>query len=481
MKKTILLFASAVLLLGLGSCSSEKELVHVTMPDNSLVFTPAAGGAVLHYVIPADPDIVGIHVRYNDAYGKPMLRTGSVLSDSLTIVGFNEAQQNVSADVTLQLRNGDETAPIPVTFSTLDSNPVTFIKSVKVESGWNGFSMNYKAPMDARGMYDVFYLGTNPYTNKPDTILLDQKAITPGGDTIVYKPQQVQDKSTILVKVEDYRGYIVGERSFDVEAMQTMKHDGIKISYANSYESDDQKVGLQYLTDGDTNGWRWFESKDAAKSYTFVSNRGAYGEDTEPMYIDIGEQTPVASVRFYAYRFKGKERVPHGTGTVNPPCWNSICRVDGDVVAHLIGSAYYTRLPRKVVVYGCRESGTSTDYAHMKWEKIGTLDQPDYAKTLDNFTYTTLSTDDCWFAGCSGFFYSSKFQQMTAEEVKALTPLYEEVDFMAAGQGEGYRYLKLQFEGYYADAPDGQSIANYTNDNMKVMSFNELEVYTKKK
>lgn len=112
MKKTTLILATTVAFF-LGSCSSEKEVVHVEMPEHSLVFTPAAGGAILHYVIPQDPDFVGIHVRYKDAYGNLMLRTGSVQSDSLMIVGFNEAAQNVQAEVTLQLRNGDESAPIP--------------------------------------------------------------------------------------------------------------------------------------------------------------------------------------------------------------------------------------------------------------------------------------------------------------------------------------------------------------------------------
>lgn len=349
-----------------------------------------------------------------------------------------------------------------------------------MESGWNGFSMNYDAPDDAKGMFDVFYLGINPYTNQPDTILLDQQALTPGGDTLTYQPKQVQDRSTIIVKVEDYRGYIVGEKSFDIDVMQTMKHDGLKISYANSYEREEQKVGIQYLTDGDTNGWRWFETSKPDQSYTFVSNRNAYGDGTEPMYIDIGEQTPVASIRFYAYRFTGKMTVSHGAmGNINPPCWNGRCSIASDVVSHLIGNMYYTRLPRKVEVYGCKDSGSSTDYANMNWEKLGTLDQPDYVETLGYyFRNRNTTTDMCWFAGCHGFIYGDG--QMTADEVKGLDPLYEEVTFRASGQGEGYRYLKLEFKDFYTD-PDGGYYYYTTNQDMKVMSFNELEVYTKKK
>ena len=49
---------------------------------------------------------------------------------------------------------------------------------------------------------------------------------------------------------------------------------------------------------------------------------------------------------------------------------------------------------------------------------------------------------------------------------------------MATGQGAGYRYLKLVFnDTYRLDA----EYAIATNTKMKVLTFNELEVYTKKK
>ncbi len=469
MKKITYLFLSLAAFL-LAACSSDKELVHVSLADNALVFTPSAGGAVLHYALPDDPDIVGIHVRYADCYGQPILRTGSSLSDSVNLIGFNEAQQNIPCKVTMQLRNGSETAPIEKSFSTLDSEPIQFINSMKVESGWGGFSINYNAPDDVQGLYHVFYLGENPYTHQPDTILLETKSILAGGDTLFYNPKQLKDKNTIVVKVEDYRGYMVKQRSWDVESMQSAKHDGLKISYANSLEDDNEKVGIQYLTDGDTNGWRWFESSDDHKFYTFISKLRGVGEDSAPMYVDIGEVTPVAEIRLYAYLFKG---VGRGTCTEGVPCFASTyCKfVETNVVGQELNICYYNRLPCNVDVYGCREVATSTDYENMKWEKIGNFEEDPYL-AQSSTTYKTA-----WFYGCHDT-RGWKESDADAEAVKKLEPKYESIKILGTGQGDGFRYLKLVFNDCYRYRYE---YANGTNTKMRVLTFNELEVYTKKK
>lgn len=469
-KITCKLFAIALMVIVLGACSSDKDLVHVTLADNSVIITPAAGGAVVHYKLPDDPDIVGIHVRYKDCYNNDILRTGSALSDSMKLVGFNEAVQNVPCQVTLQLRNGDETAPIDMSFSTLDSAPITFINSMKVESGWNGFSINYKAPDDVKGLFHVYYLGENPYTHQSDTVLLDTKTITAGGDTIIYQPKQLKAENTIIVKAEDYRGHIVKQRQWDVEAMETAKHDGIKIYYANSLEDDNEKVGLQYLTDGDTNGWRWFESQDDHKTYTFISKKYGVGQGSAPMYVDIGEQVPTAEVRLYAYLFNGVGAGLCGGGV---PCWvSSYCQyIETNIVAQELNGCYYNRLPCDVDVYGCREAEASTDFEHMKWEKIGSFKESN-TKVADE------GLKSCWFYGCHDTRYgTTPYQDKTADDVKALTPKYMSINFMAAGQGKGYRYLKLVFNDCYRFE---EEYPNGTNTSMRVLTFNELEVYTKK-
>jgi len=466
MKKLIysLIALSAIL----ASCSDEAK-TYVNMADNALVLTPAPGGAVLHYVLPNDPDIVGIHVRYTDCYGDPILRTGSAFSDSLTLVGFNEATANVPAEITLQLRTGGESEPIHKTFSTLDSAPIQFINSMKVESGWNGFSINYSAPEEVKGLYHVYYLATNPYTNLPDTILLETKNIAPGGDTIIYNPQQLLAENTIVVKAEDYRGHIVKQRQWDVMSMQTEKHDGIKIFYNNSLEDDNEKVGIQYLTDGDYNGHRWFESQDDHKFYTFMSKKGAYGEGSEPMYIDIGERTPCAEVRFYVYRFKG---TGYGECYSGQPCWGSTyCYYNAtNIVGQQTNSCYYNRLPCDLEIYGCREDGDPSNFEGKKWEKIGSFSEDP--------TLPESGVKNLWFYG-SWDTRPYGTGDADAETVKALDPVYLSVGFMAAGQEDGgFRFLKIKFNDSYRYEYE---YANGTNTLMKVLTFNELEVYTKKK
>lgn len=50
---------------------------------------------------------------------------------------------------------------------------------------------------------------------------------------------------------------------------------------------------------------------------------------------------------------------------------------------------------------------------------------------------------------------------------------------MAAGQGNGFRYIKLVFNDCYRYRYDNVQVAS--NTTMRVLTFNELEVYTKKK
>ncbi|MGN0282970.1 MAG: DUF4959 domain-containing protein [Prevotella sp.] len=462
MKKAIFMLLAV---LSLFACSDEKELIHVNLADNALVVKPAPGGAMLYYALPDDPDIAGIHVRYNDCYGNPILKTASSIVDSLQLTGFNEATENVPAEVTLQFRNGSESAGIPITFSTLDSDPITFIKSVKVESGWDGFSVNYDAPENVKGLFHIYYLGINTYTQLEDTVLIETRGIVAGGDTIIYKPKQEMAKLDIIIKAEDNRGNIVGQRQWQVEAMQTGKHDIRKIYYANSLEDDNEKVGIEYLTDGDTNGWRWFESSDDHKFYTFISKKGGIGEGSAPMYVDIGEVTPTASVRLYAYLFQG---TGWGVCWSGSPCFGSTyCNfVETNLVGQLLNSCYYNRLPCNVDVYASREPNATEDFEHMTWEKIGQFKE---SPTLPQDDYNS-----CWFIGCTDTRYGG---DATAEDTKALDPKYMEINFMAAGQGDGFRYLKLVFNDTYRLQYE---YANGTNTMMKVLTFNELEVYTKK-
>lgn len=149
-----------LLIIGLWACDDDKEgFVVADLPDNAFSFKPMTGGAIMHYILPEDPGIVGIRVRYKDEHGKDMLRAASSTCDSVKLVGFNEATSNIPAQVSFCYYDDRESQPFDVTFSTADSGPVTFIKNVEVLSNWGGFTLRYNNPPETTGYGSFVLLG----------------------------------------------------------------------------------------------------------------------------------------------------------------------------------------------------------------------------------------------------------------------------------------------------------------------------------
>ena len=98
MKRLVYIWLVAWVLWG---CQKEEAYFDVLVPADGLTFSPVEGGAVMHYRLPADEKVYSIRVRYQDGFGKDMIRTGSYACDSLLITGFNEARKGVKAYVTL--------------------------------------------------------------------------------------------------------------------------------------------------------------------------------------------------------------------------------------------------------------------------------------------------------------------------------------------------------------------------------------------
>lgn len=167
---------------------------------------------------------MGLNIRYKDYAGHEILRTSSALKDSVVLEGFNEAKQNVPAEVRFVKRDGEESAPIAVSFSTEDSAPYAFFNNVKVLSGWNGFSILTDNTTNAKGMAHIYYLGTDPLSGQPDTILIKTVNITEGKDTLNFELKQKSEDNTIVIRTEDYRGYMVREQAWShVKAYNTDK------------------------------------------------------------------------------------------------------------------------------------------------------------------------------------------------------------------------------------------------------------------
>lgn len=115
MKRLVYIWLVAWVLWG---CQKEEAYFDVLVPADGLTFSPVEGGAVMHYRLPADEKVYSIRVRYQDGFGKDMIRTGSYACDSLLITGFNEARKGVKAYVTLCDRNDVESEALEVTFDT---------------------------------------------------------------------------------------------------------------------------------------------------------------------------------------------------------------------------------------------------------------------------------------------------------------------------------------------------------------------------
>ena len=211
--KTTLINISAVCLLGLAltACSSDDDKTFGVTPDaDSVSFTPCSGGAVMHYKLPSNLDIQSVRVRYTDAQGKQDIVEGSYLGDSLTLVGFNEARTDVPAYISYVNRQGDVSEEVSTSFSTKDSGPCAFFKEAEVKSAWNGVELSYNLPdADMKGFAHIFYIGTDPTTDQPDTILAKTINLQQGENSSFIKFEQEMEDYDIIVRTEDFRGYFV--------------------------------------------------------------------------------------------------------------------------------------------------------------------------------------------------------------------------------------------------------------------------------
>ena len=451
--KHILLIS--LFLLGLLACNDDdNQLNVVNLPNNAFTFKPISGGAVMHYVLPADPNIVGVKVRYRNAFGDETLREGSCSCDTLTLIGFKEAQNEVSAQVSLSYYNGRESQPFDVTFNTSDSGPVAFMKSVGCHPNWGGFSLNYNVPEGANGIVHVFYVGTNPVTNLPDTLLINSfflEETKDGAGFASYKMQQDIAAPTVVVKVEDFLGYMVDEKvwpGIENIMMKKMDSDHFDFYCDNSQEDPEYKLGVEYLFDGDTRGIVCFEDK---KFHSFLAGPDAVGENAHPMYIDLRENHLTASIRLYNL-YKNNAGLSWYNGGKG-----GLCKTYNE-----------NELPCEVTIYGLKDDGKSPSHyedldALNGWVRIGSFKED-----------KGLVAADRW---CAHAWRMNEWSQgLSLKELEEAEDEYMDVMIPAFGQEEGYRYLKIVINEVFNLSGSGSM---YENTN-KYVQFHELEVYTKK-
>lgn len=445
-----------LILMTASSCKDEENAFQPPVGMEAFSFKPAPGGAVMHYNFPADKDLMGLNIRYKDYAGKEILRNASALSDSMVLEGFNAAQQNVPAEVRLVKRNGEESEPIAVSFSTLDSAPYAFFDNVKVLSGWNGFSVitdNNSA--NAKGLAHIYYLGVDPLSHQPDTILLTSFNITEGTDTLNFELKQKSDMNTIIIRTEDYRGYMVREKTWDkVASYNTVKMNPAHYDFYCDKSIEDEKydLGTKYLFDGDLKGMTYYRNSEkigrkpaCEKLDFFLAGPEAWGE---PMYVDMHKNTITSEVRLYCPLNLNRVWTRESS---NP--YYTLFRQDH----------YVDKLPCDVDVYAAKDDqGTASNWNAKQWVKVSSYKQ----------TPKTESSRR-WCAKAIG---AKNFIRLETD-LAAADSVYMPLKLVCEGQENGYRYLKIVVNNTYDDLDDWEFGPLNT---AKYYMIQEMEIWTKK-
>lgn len=429
----------SLFLLGFCGCEEDETLFGVSIPKENVSFTPVSGGAVMHYRLPNDSDVLSICARYKNAQGKEEMRSGSYACDSLVLSGFDEAAENIPVSVTLYDRAGNESAPEQFTFSTKDSGPILLLDNVKVSPKWAGFEVSYDIPEAASGMAHVFYVGENPQTHEPDTLLLESFFFDGGADTLTFKLQQEQSENTVVIRTENIEGgYIAGEKviegikAYNMELMFPDLYDFLDPEEL-TIEDETSMLSKKYLFDGDTKGFTCFGIQDSKVFGTYLAGPYAFGK---PLFIlDLKEAKHLAEVRLYTVLHLKRS------------------------FAGIFKNFYEEKLPNDVTIYG---SNNKDDEA--SWVELGHFQQD-----------RGLDPSLRWCAKCAGpyWWYIGSGALTKKEQIEAADPYYMSIQFPIES-GE-YRYLKVVVNETF------DACAGYRGTNMEQrVTFHEFEVYTKK-
>ena len=387
------------------------------------------GGAMMRYNLTEPSDIYLVRARYTDAQGQEMMVSASVYQDTLELMGFNEARQNVPVEVTFLDKNNVESAPMRMTFNTLSSVPYMFLDSVRIDAGWNGVTLSYdfNPSSEATGLVNVFYVGTNAYTQEEDTLYVSNFMIEKGSNEVFIPINFDYEENSVVVRAEDYRGYNArtrvweGVRSYASEQLPTSEFV-LEDPDGWSWELEEYKLGLQYLTDGDKNGKVVLEySGSGDVGYTYYTRAG--GRDGSYVLIDMQEERVPASVKIYGmYKLQNK------------------------YLPMLMYYNYIDCLPCSLTLYASNDKE--------EWVQMGSYWQSP--------TVTPTSGWGWYFIGFIN----------TVEQLESVDPMCCEI--VCRLQDTPYRYLKLEVNDTFNTNP-----GMFGNESGFV-TYHELEVYVEK-
>ncbi len=458
----IMLFA--LLLVG---CKQEDDAKFVTdLSQVSVKFEPIAGGALVRYTLPKSDDILAINVRYIDAQGLEVMRTGSYLTDTMTLIGFTEARTDVEARITIANRDYVESDVIVDKFSTIKSGTVAFFDELQVNPHWDGFMIQYNGLADTRGLAHVYYVGTHFETGDPDTILLETFPIAEGVNSKYYELDRGGKRNDVIITTQDNRGYIAKSvTKSDVESLSSMKLESEYFSFSSSKnviinDEDYYKVGQAYLFDGDTKGEKNVGNESIYEYYTFIAGPNAFASLTDPndvnsnyFLIDMKEKKQPASIRI------------HSMLDVRNFVWFD--RDEGEAkLTRIWGEMYQTLLPCNIKVFGTNDLTQPLE----DWYELGEAEQlPD---TELGYRWSYASAEN----GSAAYTINNLVELNSADE------LYLPIEFDAVREDGGeveFRYLRIEIYDTFDFWSSHYEFVDRNGDGGKYITFNELELFVK--
>lgn len=441
-KYKLLLF----LLLGFFSCNDTESFFEASNNDLKLDYRAVPGGAMLRYTLPNNREIFSMNIRYNNNRGLPILKSCGYGGDSVLLDGFTKSQ-NASAQITFVDNYGKESKPFDFEFSTEDSSPWTFFDNMEVKPSWDGFEVIYGKTSLATGMAHIFYLGTNPLTQKPDTVLMTSFPINAKGDTLRLVVEQETIKNTVIIRTEDFGGYRVRQEIYrDIESFVAEKYTITKNNFNDggiSVESVKCKTGVEYLFDGELKGsYRFLAPLPPMPNIpieifgVYLAGPNAFSEENpKPFIIDLKEGKIPAKIKLFSIqKFPSARFGPPSGAYEQGALWNG---------------KYNDKVPCKAVIYATNDLSNESE-----WTKIGTLDEDPKA------TYP-------WFLP------RGTVDITTVEKLEKSDPISVDIYFPAGNIS--YRYLIVKFNDTF-DIPKDD--VNYNQN--KYITLTELEVYVKK-
>ena len=459
--------------IGLFACNDDDEVRFDVPVDFPLLsFKPVPGGAVMHYKLPDNMDIFGVRARYTNSFGETLIKDGSYLTDTLLLSGFTEAQSAVPLQLTFFNRELAESEPMEVTFATEASAAVAVFENLVVQPFWGGFNVTYTAPETVEGTLHVFYIGTNPSTGKPDSLLMGSYPIVEGGDTLNFEITQDVDQLDVVVRTDDYEGHRVKMEIFEAVPALTMAQlspDEFDFSFTGNIQGEGEYAqganygfGREFLFDGKKKGegWRSHFMYGQSRIYdTFMVGPEAFGER---FIFDLRtEKVPAA---LFGYAVLNYDKDMPGEPTYVMP---------GEEVDWYIGEVwsykYFSRLPCKAKVYGVKDGQNPETVDLSTCALLYTLDDSDEHDYFlyDSWCKNTNTTD----IGAQGKDYSSA----TDAEIEAADPIY--LRMVCNYTGEAYRYLVLVVEDTYLSGRwPNQNPVGYEENAKEYITFDEIEV-----